>query len=91
MSQSNDKAISFEEALAQLESVVAKLESGETSLEESVALYEQGVALAKFCEEKLNWAASKVQELTMSDEGALVVRDATWLEGVRDDGPESAA
>ena len=35
-------ALSFEQALSELEKIVAQLESGQAPLEESIALYERG-------------------------------------------------
>ncbi len=87
MAQQTNNELSFEVALQQLEAIVEKLESGEASLEESIALFEQGTALAKLCEEKLNRAATKIQELTMSEDGTPTVREASWWEeGASSDG-----
>ena len=47
-----DKSIaemSFEEAMAALETVVSQLEKGEVPLEQSIALYERGAALKAHC------------------------------------------
>ncbi|MEM8792643.1 MAG: exodeoxyribonuclease VII small subunit [Pseudomonadota bacterium] len=55
--------MSFEEALAALESVVGQLEGGQVPLEESIALYERGDALKKHCEERLKAAELKVQKI----------------------------
>jgi exodeoxyribonuclease VII small subunit len=56
--------ITFEAALAQLESLVERMESGELSLEESLASFEQGVALTRSCEKALSDAEQKVRILT---------------------------
>ncbi len=37
-------ALSFEQALAELERIVAELESGKTDLEQSIGAYERGAA-----------------------------------------------
>ena len=37
--------LSFEDALARLESIVSRLESGQAPLEESITLYEEGARL----------------------------------------------
>ena len=50
---SNNKDLTFEESLKQLENIVEQLESGEIDLEKSVKLYEKGMLLKKNCEEKL--------------------------------------
>jgi exodeoxyribonuclease VII small subunit len=62
--------MSFEEALAELESVVARLEGGQVPLEESIRLYERGDALRKRCEEKLREAELKVEKIVAGPDGA---------------------
>ena len=44
---SNNKDLTFEESLKQLENIVEQLESGEIDLEKSVKLYEKGMLLKK--------------------------------------------
>lgn len=63
-------ALSFEEALAQLETIVQKLETGEVPLEESIALYEKGAALRAHCDAKLKAAEEKVAQVTLGPDGA---------------------
>lgn len=57
------KAMSFEEALAELEGVVDRLESGDVPLEQSIALYERGEALRKHCEDRLKAAELRVEKI----------------------------
>lgn len=59
-----EKALTFEEAFAQLEEILRRLEEGGLSLEESVALFERGMALARYCEQELDKAELKVSQLT---------------------------
>jgi len=54
---------SFEAAFAELEAVVQRLEEGELSLEESISLYERGQALARLCQERLDQAELRVEQL----------------------------
>lgn len=42
-------ALTFEQALEQLEKVVRQLEDGQTGLEDSLKQYEQGVELIRYC------------------------------------------
>ncbi len=63
------KAMSFEDALRELEQVVGKLERGEVPLDDSIALYERGAALKKRCEAKLKEAEEKVAKLTLDGDG----------------------
>jgi len=64
-------ALSFEDALSQLEAIVSELERGETPLEQTIARFERGIALARRCEDRLNEADRKVAILLR--EGARVV------------------
>lgn len=56
-------ALSFEEALAELEAIVQRLEKGELGLEEAIATYERGVGLKRRCEEKLKDAQLRVEKI----------------------------
>lgn len=55
---------SFETALSRLEQIVAALEKGELSLEESLKLYEEGISRARFCQERLESAESRIEVLS---------------------------
>jgi exodeoxyribonuclease VII small subunit len=66
MSQAaNDKQppLSFEAALAELESIVQGMETGKLSLEESLAAYQRGATLLKHCQGALASAEQKIQIL----------------------------
>jgi exodeoxyribonuclease VII small subunit len=68
--------LSFEEALKALEETVAGLEVGDLTLEESLALFERGQKLAAFCNEQLENASLRVEQLTAEGELAeIVVKD----------------
>ena len=66
---SDISALSFEEAMKQLEGVVRDLESGNVELEKSIALYEQGAKLKAHCEAKLKEAEEKVARITLGPDG----------------------
>mgnify|MGYP001085566483 CR=1 FL=1 len=57
--------MSFEDALAKLESIVRELESGRIKLDDAVAAYEKAVALKKLC------AALKVEKIEIGKDGTL--------------------
>jgi len=59
---------SFESAMEQLETLVSRMESGDLSLEESLKSFEQGVHLTRFCQDQLQKAELKVQELSSKGE-----------------------
>ena len=61
--------LSFENALAELESIVQKLESGQAALEDSIALYERGAALKAHCETTLKAAQEKIEKIVVGADG----------------------
>lgn len=69
MSDTPVSEMSFEAAMAALETVVGQLERGEVPLEQSISLYERGAALKKRCEEKLKEAEEKVAAITLGEGG----------------------
>ncbi|MFV2034254.1 MAG: exodeoxyribonuclease VII small subunit [Halocynthiibacter sp.] len=69
MSDKPVKEMSFEEAMAELESVVGQLERGDVPLEQSITLYERGAELKKRCEAKLKEAEEKVAAITLGEGG----------------------
>lgn len=62
-------ALSFEEALAELERIVATLEKGQAGLEDSIAIYERGTALKAHCEAKLKAAQAKIERIVVGPGG----------------------
>ncbi len=60
--------MSFEEALAELETIVKTLEAGGQALDDSIAHYERGTALKKHCETKLKEAQLKVEKIIGTNE-----------------------
>lgn len=63
------EAMSFEQAMAELEGIVQRLERGQLDLEASIAAYERGTALRRHCAEKLRQAQLRVDKLTLDAEG----------------------
>lgn len=64
----NNSEMAFEQALAALEETVARLEAGELTLEESLELFERGQSLATYCNELLEKASMRVEQLTAEGE-----------------------
>jgi len=64
------KEMSFEDALAELETIVTKLERGDAKLEESISIYERGAALKAHCDAKLKAAKLKVDKIVLGPDGA---------------------
>ena len=60
------EAMSFEQALTELETIVQRLESGSAPLEESIAIYERGAALKSHCEKRLEAARLRVEKVVLA-------------------------
>src|ERR1700730_15792182 len=69
-------AMSFEDALAELEGIVRRLEGGQVKLDEAIQSYERGAQLKRHCERKLNEAQQRVDRIVIGSEGALTVEPA---------------
>ncbi len=67
-------AMSFEDALAELEKIVKALEGGQQRLEDAIAAYERGAALRAHCEAKLAEADARVQAIVAAADGSLSLR-----------------
>ena len=65
-------SLSFEAAMAELETIVRRLEGGDVSLEESVTLYERGQALRQHCEARLKAAELRVEQVSVGADGVAV-------------------
>ncbi len=68
------KSVNFEKALAELEKLVEEMEQGKLSLEESLKRFEKGIALTSECQDALQKAELKVQEL-IEKNGKLLEKD----------------
>ncbi len=53
----------FEHSLAALETLVSQMEQGDLPLEDALKAFEEGVQLTRQCQEILNEAEQKVQQL----------------------------
>ena len=62
-------ALSFEDALRELEAVVRRLESGEAPLDESIDLYTRGEALRGACQARLDAAQARIEAVVADREG----------------------
>ena len=62
-------ALSFEQALAELEKIVSELESGQAPLERSIEVYERGAALKAHCESRLEAARLRVEKIVVGAGG----------------------
>ncbi|MBL0370802.1 exodeoxyribonuclease VII small subunit [Rhizobium sp. KVB221] len=73
MSGENEKpevsSLSFEQAVAELETIVARLERGDVALDQSIAIYERGEALKKHCETLLDAAEARIEKIRLDRNG----------------------
>ncbi len=67
------EALSFEEAFAELETAVTALQDGQMPLERALHYYEEGMKLAQHCNDLLEKAELRVQQLRVTGEGTPVV------------------
>ena len=72
-------ALSFEDALTELEGIVASLERGEISLEAAISAFERGTELKILCQTRLEEARMKVEKIKIPEAGGLP-RDASAFE-----------
>ena len=73
MAKSTDKP-TYEALYARMQAIVARLEAGELPLEEAMKLYEEGVSVAAACQQLLDQAELRVQELQIGP----MSRPAEW-------------
>ena len=64
-------ALSFEDAIAQLEAIVRDLEAGNRSLEDSIEAYSRGAQLKAHCEAKLREAQDRVERIAKAADGSV--------------------
>jgi exodeoxyribonuclease VII small subunit len=63
-------ALSFEEALKELEEIVRGLEGGQGQLAEAIAAYERGTMLRRHCEARLAEAEARVEAIVATNGAA---------------------
>lgn len=66
------ESLTFEEAYAQLEAAVIALQDGQMPLERALQYYEEGMKLAQYCNELLQKAELRVQQLSVDNQGAII-------------------
>ena len=71
-------ALSFEQALAELERIVGQLESGQAPLEQSIELYERGALLKAHCVKRLEAARLRVEKIVVGANGQAGAEPAVF-------------
>jgi exodeoxyribonuclease VII small subunit len=75
MPPSDTPPLTFEQALAELDSILRELESGTTNLEDALARYERGIGLLRQCYAQLRDAEQRVKLLSgLSDDGGAELK-----------------
>ncbi len=69
--QAEIAAMSFEDALSELEQIVRRLETGNAKLDEAIAAYERGALLKRHCEARLREAQSRVEKIVVGADGTV--------------------
>jgi len=69
-------AMSFEDALAELEGIVRRLEGGQVKLDDAIQSYERGAQLKRHCEKKLSEAQQRVDRIVIGSDGTVTVEPA---------------
>ena len=64
-------AMSFEDALAELEQIVRRLEGGQVRLDDAIECYERGAQLKRHFEQKLSEAQQRVDRIVIGADGTV--------------------
>jgi exodeoxyribonuclease VII small subunit len=62
-----ERQVSFEEAMSQLEKIVDRLEEGDVPLEEAITIYKEGMDLSKLCQNKLKNVEEQLAQIITED------------------------
>lgn len=68
-------ALSFEDALAELEAIVRKLEGGSAKLDDAIEAYARGALLRRHCDAKLTDAQARVERIIEDGQGNVVAAE----------------
>ncbi|MBV9099760.1 MAG: exodeoxyribonuclease VII small subunit [Candidatus Dormibacteraeota bacterium] len=71
MQQPEVETMSFEAAVAELDSLIERLEAGSIALDDAIAAYERGAALARHCEALLDRTERRVNALVVGGDGSV--------------------
>jgi exodeoxyribonuclease VII small subunit len=69
--QAADKPLTFEDALAQLETIVQAIEEGKIGLQDAIGEYEKGMKLIRHCRSILSEAEARIQQLQVTADDKL--------------------
>jgi len=69
--KSTNEKVDFEKLINQLEVLVKKLESGDLSLKESIKEFEKGVQISTTCQNLLDKASQRVEQVAKENEKVI--------------------
>ncbi len=64
-------AMSFEDAMAELEKLVRQLEDGRAKLDDAIGAYERGALLKRHLAIKLHEAQARIESITVLEDGSV--------------------
>ncbi len=79
--ENKEAKLTFEAALAKLETIVESMETGEVPLADLLSKFEEGNKLLKHCEGRLKEAELKIEQLKKERDGVAFVKFETEREG----------
>jgi exodeoxyribonuclease VII small subunit len=79
--ENKEAKLSFEAALAKLETIVESMETGEVPLADLLSKFEEGNKLLKHCEGRLKEAELKIEQLKKERDGVSFAKFETEREG----------
>jgi exodeoxyribonuclease VII small subunit len=78
--ENKEAKLSFEAALAKLETIVESMETGEVPLADLLSKFEEGNKLLKHCEGRLKEAELKIEQLKKERDGVAFAKFETERE-----------
>jgi exodeoxyribonuclease VII small subunit len=78
--ENKEAKLSFETALAKLETIVESMETGEVPLADLLAKFEEGNKLLRHCEGRLKEAELKIEQLKKERDGVVFTKFETERE-----------
>ena len=69
------KKLKFEKAMQELEEIVDNLESGNIDLDKSIEYYTRGSQLKSHCQNMLDDAVLKLEEIQVSNDGKILKKN----------------
>jgi exodeoxyribonuclease VII small subunit len=78
--ENKEAKLSFEAALAKLETIVESMETGEVPLADLLSKFEEGNKLLRYCEGRLKEAELKIEQLKKERDGVAFAKFETERE-----------